>query len=71
MTNGTRQAAPTVNVLLMLNEHGPKRYQELEEELQKIAQREKVIRDEMDRLERHAAIEGLDLTAKPTEEPTP
>jgi len=62
MTNGTRQSQPTVNVLLMLSEHLPRRHRELKDELVRLDVREQELRAELSRLEKHAAIEGITLT---------
>lgn len=70
MTNGTRQSQPTVNVLLMLVEHLPKRHRELTDELERLDAREQELRAELSRLEKHAAIEGIALTDTPEPLPT-
>ena len=68
MTNGARQSTPTVNVLLMLVEHLPKRHRELTDELERVNQREQEIRAELSRLEKHAAVEGI-IVGEPDAQP--
>ena len=69
MTNGKGQTSAPVNVLLMLTDHLPNRHRELRDELKRVEQREQDIRAEISRLEKHAAIEGIHLTAANATEP--
>ena len=67
MTRTEVQPSHTINVLKMLQEHLPGRYRELQVELEKMRKREQEIRDELSRIEKHAAVESIDLTPRPVE----
>ncbi len=60
MTESHGPSAP-INVILLLKEHLPGRYRELHAELKRLRSREQDIRAELSRMERHAAIEMIDL----------
>lgn len=63
-TNGHTavNGAPPVNVLLMLSEHLPRRHREVLADIAGMERRIGELRAEVSRLEKHAAIEGIDLT---------
>lgn len=64
--------APPINVLLLLKEHLPRRWRELKEERERVRHREHEIGLELSRMEKHAAIEGIELDGSvPTLEEAP
>ena len=70
----TPQSASPVNVLLLMTEHLPHRHREILHEIAKCEKRLTELRAEVSRLEKHAAIEAIDLSPITTvepEDPTP
>ena len=70
----TPQSASPVNVLLLMTEHLPHRHREILHEIAKCERRLTELRAEVSRLEKHAAIEAIDLsplTPAPEPEETP
>ena len=68
------QSASPVNVLLLMTEHLPHRHREILHEIAKCERRLTELRAEVSRLEKHAAIEAIDLSPITTvepEDPTP
>lgn len=71
MTKSDVAPSNPLNVLLMLKEHLPGRYRELHDELKKLRKREQDIREELSRMERHAAIEAITLPHLNGTDPVP
>lgn len=65
----TPQSAAPINVLLLMTEHLPHRHREILHEIAKCERRLTELRAEVSRLEKHAAIEAIDLSPITTVEP--